>query len=710
MKQSFIKYLVPVLAGALFLPLPLLRDFHFESAMVAAFAGCLWSGISAAKMNGISDFFNALRISGYVYLAGIPLFVYAHVTGCLTLDGIGFWILFPLPSIFFGQALGRLVRQFRMPAPRLMILSLMLLVSIGLFLAEFFTLPQVYFFNHVWGGWPGPIYDEAVLIDSSLLLFRFITLLWVVLLWNIPGYGESVINKWILGVILVLLMGSYTRLDEWGIITPTEALQQELGSRVSTEHFEIFYPDDFFTPGEVGYWADKHEFYFHQITKELDVAWPEGRKIQSYLYAHAWQKKELVGAKFTSYVPVWLEDDQLHIAKPSLEETLKHELVHAIAKRFGNKLFNASWSVGMVEGLATALAPVRSSESTIHQIVASEKPYPSAEELKSAFSFTGFYASAGSISYTTTGSFVRFLKDRYPVQHIRQAYKSGSFRVYELENDASFDDLVNYWQNYLDSVSIDSVDRQVAEVIFGRQSIFEKECPHKLTTQLKLWDRYQYQLEAKDTLGAYQTIDRLAASAVDNPFIQTEWLHSLMDRGAYEQVISVIPERDTLLTHQLLKGDALVLTGNYPEASQLLERLRPRIRATEARQFRYSIELRRDSLNWHHHVDRRYNDRLPGMELFSRISAANQALSMNRAVQLNSDSLLVTYASELLSQPVNPDWFDIYEDAVDRLIFLGEKELAAEWIKKLGRVNLRVRYQERLESLNAWLKFRAGSF
>jgi len=710
LKRSFIKYLVSLLVGVLLLPLPLLRDFHFESAIVAAIVGCLWSGISAAKMNGVSDFFNALHISGYVYLAGVPLLFYALVTGCLTFEGVGFWILFPLPSIFLGQALGRLIRQFRIPAPRFMVLSILLLLSFGLFLAEFFTLPQVYFFNHVWGGWPGPIYDEAVLIDKSLLLFRFITLLWIVLIWNIPGNGESVINKWVLGTTVLLLMLSYTRLDEWGIIAPTETLQQELGSRVSTEHFEIFYPDDFFSSDEIRYWSAKHEFYFHQITNELDVTWPEGRKIQSYLYANAWQKKELVGAKFTSYVPVWLEKDQLHIAKPSLEETLKHELVHVIAKRFGNELFNASWSIGMIEGLATALAPVRSSESTIHQIVASEKPYPTSGELNSAFSFTGFYASAGSISYTTTGSFVSFLKDHYPVQHLRQAYKSGSFRVYEEESNASFDDLVNNWHTYLDSVSIDSVDRQVAEVIFGRQSIFEKECPHKLTKQLKLWDRYQYQLEAKDTLEANQTIDRLAALSVDNPFIQTEWLHSLMDRGAYDRVIQVIPERDTLLTHQLLKGDALVLTGNYSEASQLLEKLRPRIGATGARQFRYSIDLRKDSMNWHHHVDRRYNDRLPGMELFSNISAANRALSMNRAVQLSSDSLMVIYVSALLSEPANPDWFDIYEDAIDRLVFLGEGELADEWINKLGGIALRSRYEERLKSLKAWLIFKSGSF
>src|SRR5699024_3558595 len=152
---------------------------------------------------------------------------------------------------------------------------------------------------------------------------------------------------------------------EMGIITPETYLRQKLGGIQETEHFVIYYDKRGYTPAEIGLIAREHEFYLDQITDKLDLEKPDSvHKIQSNLYAHPWQKKELVGAKFTSYVPVWLEQDQLHIAKQQIESSLHHELVHVLAKQFGNQLFNASWSIGLVEGIAVALAPDKSLTST----------------------------------------------------------------------------------------------------------------------------------------------------------------------------------------------------------------------------------------------------------------------------------------------------------------------------------------------------------
>lgn len=137
----------------------------------------------------------------------------------------------------------------------------------------------------------------------------------------------------------------------------------------------MYYDPKFYSEDEIQYWAQRHEFHFDQIVEQLQIDWPTNRKIESYLYNHAWHKKELVGAKFTSYVPVWLEKDQLHIAKEHLEGVLKHELVHVIAKQFGNDLMNASWSIGLIEGVAEAIARDASDVSTLDQIIAAEQPY-----------------------------------------------------------------------------------------------------------------------------------------------------------------------------------------------------------------------------------------------------------------------------------------------------------------------------------------------
>ncbi len=242
------------------------------------------------------------------------------------------------------------------------------------------------------------------------------------------------------------------------VISPRQTLKEQLSIHKETKHFDLYFDESNFSKEEVEFWAIRHEFHLDQIIQELEIDWPENRKIESYLYANAWQKKRLVGAKFTSYVPIWLDQDQLHIAKQQLDRVLKHELVHAISKQFGNKLFNGSWSIGMIEGVAEAVARDASSESTLDQIIAAELPYPSASDMQNALSNSGFYGSASSISYTTAGSFVRFLLDNYPVENFKKAYPQHNF---EDSYPVSFDKLVSGWDQNLNLIAIDSVDQQV---------------------------------------------------------------------------------------------------------------------------------------------------------------------------------------------------------------------------------------------------------
>src|SRR5699024_5824570 len=230
------------------------------------------------------------------------------------------------------------------------------------------------------GGWPGPIYDEAVTLSSSALFFRTITLLWAVLLWHIPSLNHQRIALWIVILTAAALSFCYTHLAEMGVVSPPEHIQTVLGGSKSTAHFNIYYDEASFSEKEIGLIAREHEFYLRQVTQRLELGLPDSNhKIASYLYSHPWQKKKLVGAKFTSYVPIWLSRDQLHIARQQLSSSLKHELVHIVAKRIGNRLFNGSWSVGLIEGRAVAIDGGSSPSTAIEQRVASEYPYPDSQ-------------------------------------------------------------------------------------------------------------------------------------------------------------------------------------------------------------------------------------------------------------------------------------------------------------------------------------------
>src|SRR5690625_5966336 len=98
-----------LLIGTLSLAIPLLRDFHWESAGLASLVSAFTAGTLSARGRWRTArlFRNiASLLIGWV----LPLLIYALSTGCFSLDGLGFWLLGPVPSMLFGAAVGRTVR------------------------------------------------------------------------------------------------------------------------------------------------------------------------------------------------------------------------------------------------------------------------------------------------------------------------------------------------------------------------------------------------------------------------------------------------------------------------------------------------------------------------------------------------------------------------------------------------------------------------
>ena len=700
--KAALKILLPLLLGLLFLFFPLLRDLHFESAFVSSIMGCFWSTIILAKTDD-KPFKKAVAIVGFTYLISIPLFINALISGCLTFDGFAFWFLLPAPSIFLGASIGRLVRAFHFPKPVFFSIIILLFCSLGVWIVEFFTLPQVYFFNHVWGTWPGPIYDETLRISDSLIFFRWITFLWITLLWVLPNWTKTTQNKIITFSALICLLFSYLNLDEMGVITPRQTLKKELSTHYQTEHFDLYFDEKNFTDQEIEFWALRHEFHFEQIIEKLEIDWPAGRKIESFIYSNAWQKKKLVGAKFTSYVPIWLSQDQLHIAKQHLEGVLKHELVHVISKQFGNSLFNGSWSIGMIEGLAEGIAKDASSESTLDQIIAAETEYPSAKKMKNALSNSGFYSSASSISYTTAGSFVGYLLENYPVQNFKTAYPDNDF---ESAYPVSFDELVKGWHQHLDAIEIDSVDLQISEFIFSRRSLFQKHCPHSFSKEQGLWDDYNFHLSNADSVNALKTIEQLYEFSPDNKLVKRDWLREQLLNENYATALYAFDSSDSLMTLQLLKADALFLIGDIPSAQELLLELRPRLESANARNFKYSYQLRSDSTNWNAFLSARYKNNVPSSIDFDLLNIPTKMIISSKVMELElTPDYLYEVASLINKEPINSDWFDIYEEMIEWLVFNESFEEVDMLINSLEQIELRDRYSERLTQLKEWRNF-----
>lgn len=699
--KKLLPYLTAPALGCIALLVPLLRDFHFESAMAAAVIGCFWAGIASAKNDFGSDLIITARITIYIYLGGLPLFLSALFTGCLSADGTALWLLTPIPSLLFGTATGRLVRKFHVTYPALITVAILLFFGAGIFIYEFFHFPQVYFFNHVWGMWPGPIYDESILLSGSYLYFRLITLCWVILLWVLPGWQKSLRNRLLFLFSLTFLLTAYFNLSETGILSPEQEIESRLGSLYPTQHFDLYYDSRYNTEEEIRHLALKHEWHFQEITDTLEISWPEGRRIKSFIYPHVWNKKKLTGAKYTSYVPIWVDQDQMHTAFPQTDGVLRHELVHVLSKQFGNSLFNGSWDIGLIEGLAEAIAGDASPESTLDQLVAAKEEYPAAGQIRSTLSLTGFYADAGPVSYTTMGSFCAYLLRNYPVSKFKVAYSSANLsKAY----GTGLDSLVSGWHRHLNTIETDSVAAETSRIIYSGLSVFEKSCPHSMSREAELWDQYAYYLAEEDTASATEAMDALLQHRPEADGVISEWMRNRLLTGSPEAVAGFKP--DTLSAETgLLKADALMLLNQSAEARDLLNSVAPLIRTADEPRYRESLALRSDSLQWMAHLKRRYLNQFPGPEAFVQLNLPNRLLTVYKAANEYKTDLVSEYESSVTSTPLHPEWFEVTYSITEYLILSKAKDAASRWLMLMEHPELSLRQSERLSGLRALDQF-----
>lgn len=658
--------------------LSLLAHYHIESALLAALAGAFWGGWAGGIPGRRDDFSRMIRIVGFLWLAGLPLLVRDLLQGCFTVHGLGFWLLYPAPSVAFGYAVGRLFREWGLSRPRLWAVGTLATVAIGIFLFEFFTLPQVYFYNHIWGGWPGPLYDEVIELDGSLLYFRGLTLSWAILLWYLPRVRDDRFSAGMAaGAVLMLLLG-YSSLAEMGIVSPEEHLREKLGGHRQTEHFDLWYDREAYDDFEVNMRAAELEFHLQGLADTLKLD-RDSFRVQVYLYAHPWQKKKLTGAKFTSYVPVWLSTDQVHIASGQLG-SLRHELVHVAAKRFGNRLLNASWSIGLVEGLAVALAPEPGRASSADQLVAADPPWPGAERLRASFSFRGFYEGRPALNYTTSGSFVRYLLRRYPVDFFKKAYRKGDL---DGAYTVSMDSLAAGWHRHLETVPVDSGDAQAAERLFSIPSLLELSCPHRQSAEEAEWDRYRFLRAAGDTAGALASLDRLVALTDSIPAVMAEWGYRNLAGKRAGRVRKAADLSDSLADLQMLYGDAFLLSGDTLKARRHLRRARAVADSSTLEKRSWAFRTRASMAQWVPYVDLTYRGNYPGTAEEGTLLARTLLRATERAMERRHWEVVDRLEKVLIEKETDREFADTYLRLIHTLAFRGRDARAGKWIEKM---------------------------
>ena len=558
-----------LLVGSLLLFFPLISSLHIDSAILGgilgAFAGA-WIASSFRERH-------LLWLVCLIYTAAIPLLIHDVITGCFSTDGAAYWIFIPLFSTVFGFSIGRMVRSV-VPVStwysRLLSLGILVFVLIGGLAGTFLLFPQLYAFNHIIGYWPGPIYDESVLFTGRLILYRTITLTWIAIFWMIPHirHSEPVIKAIFLMLVTSLVL-HYSLSAQNGLISPKSHIQSTLNGSYQSEHFDLYFSETHYDPVEVAFLGMLHEFHFQELTDTLRIEWPEGERIESYLYGQEWQMQRLTGAKQVSFVPVWQRTPQMHIRKNAIDRTLRHEMVHVIAREFGNPLLNASWNIGLVEGLAVALSPASSARLTTDQLVVSNDALYSQEKIAELFSLTGFYRESGSVAYNVSGSFVATLLREFDVARFKTAYRHSSL---EKGYGEVLPVAIAHWHNRVLQMEVTPEEEELAAALFAIPSLLDQDCPRKQSDEAATRDVFRRAMAEQDSVRA---MEYLEASLCHNPDWASGWMHWIRHKLEAGDAEFVLLERDRFPDHPLiavLVADALMAVGRSEEALGFKER------------------------------------------------------------------------------------------------------------------------------------------
>ena len=500
-------------AGA-FMAITVLQQMKFEPAALTGSPAqivmrCFWRALSA----------NVVILTAPL---GIILLNAFRVQNCNIGEGLLFFGLLPGVSciyataagVFFGTWLHNRWKAFFAYMGYIVLTGIPLVINLVWH-------PPVFAYHATFGYFPGPIYDERIVITGTLLIARTCTLIGALLFLSIAANaceagresGGMPQLKWrallhfrsmrhlSIYFLAIIVFGTYLYAGELGIRPSRDDIARKLGGFRETEHFEIYYATSL--EGEIELIAQDCEFQYTELANYLGIETP--RKVRAYIYASPVQKKRLIGAGGTSVEDPGGHGFHIH-AQGFPHPVLKHELAH---------VFTVPWSpvtvslkIGLHEGIAVA-ADWDEGRLTPHQWAKAMRQLQLAPSLSDIMGI-GFWGQAGSRSYLLAGSFVRFLVDTHGIEKFTRVFPTGNF---EKHYGKTLNVLEAEWATFLDSVPLPDSAVEYAKTRLQPGSIFEKVCAHEIAAlRHDAWQAYR----RRDFATAAKTFEQMLAFEPDN--------------------------------------------------------------------------------------------------------------------------------------------------------------------------------------------------
>lgn len=468
--------------------IPLTNTLGYELSVVNGILLFLLNGFIVIKLfkkgNNTNFFELIIKNKKTFFILNVLPFIISLISSiiiskCPITDGVYFYLTITIPASFFGIATGYFAFTLSKKYSILFFLVLFFLILFSAVI-EFFIYPQIYFYNPIFGFYPGTIYDEDLTVDRILIAYRIFNFAFFVGLVAISNYllVKDKINKIFVSLLLIIIIVIFSYLKPTLLFSSdTNRLEINLNKSIQTESFQIH-----FSPStndrEIEYAAILHEYYLDQIKINLQIR--TNKRIDSYIFKDRNQKRLILGAGNADIAKPWL--NQIYLNSSNYEKTLKHELVHVLGRNFGTTPFKVAdnFNPSLIEGFAMAIEN-NYDGYPVHYMAKLAYQAGYKVQIDKLFRGLNFFIKVSSISYIYSGSFVKYLSDKYGIDKIKILYGDSNFhKIF----GKSISALAQEYDGFLKNYQID-FNKFKAQLYFGGSTIFKKFCPRVAASDVK---------------------------------------------------------------------------------------------------------------------------------------------------------------------------------------------------------------------------------
>ncbi len=517
------------LAGLVLAALPLAGTLGPESALVLALLlapPCAALGaavVQDARRRGVAEptaTLVARALGGAIGVVAVPLGLLLlnllRMPACAPLAGLGFELIGPVAGVLVAATLGIWAGTLgRTPRGAVLVAAALPIGEMLLALHRFRASPAIFAYGHVFGWFPGTLYDEGTHIGSPFVALRVGSLALVGALiaahaalvdplTQRVSRAQAARHPGRLGLALLLLAGFVAvegHAEALGLRASAASIRGVLGGRADAGRCTAIVPREL-PRAEAALLAEDCAFRLTQLERTLGVR-PGGR-VTAYFFRNTEEKRAQMGAGDTYIAKPWRREVYLQLGEWP-HPVLAHELAHVVAGdaasgpfRVGGSLGGLLPDAGMIEGVAVALAWAERDGLTPHEWARAMLALGIAPTIDATRGLAFLLEPAGR-AYTISGSFYRFVLDRYGAGVVRRAYRSGDLAGAAGKPIAA---LAREWRAFLAASPLPDEALALARLRFARGAIFARPCPHRVA---QLRARLGADLAANDPVRAVAT-------------------------------------------------------------------------------------------------------------------------------------------------------------------------------------------------------------